>query len=260
MDETTFPLIIIAIIILYSLISFKRKFGSLFLNKEKKRILHDFYSKRLNYYNHLPEKGKERFLYRAFSMHSNFTIVGRGGFEVTEEVKLFVLAAYIQLTLGIRSYSLPIFRTIIIYPDSYKNPFTGKIHDGEVNPRGVIVLSWKRLVKGYENPTDCINLGLHEMAHALKYAISKSKSFEYDIELKMSSFTSLSMVEIDKMNSNHESYLRNYAGTNSSEFFAVAVEHFFESPVELRSNLPKVYNGLVTLLKQDPAIGYFGVN
>jgi hypothetical protein len=259
-DETIFPLLIITLVVLYTIVSFKKKISSLFLNQDKKRELHEFFSKRINYFNGLSNKGKERFLYRAFSMQSNFTIVGRGGFIITEEVKLFVLAAYIQLTLGIRSYSLPIFRTIIIYPESYRNPFTGQMHDGEVNPRGVIVLSWKRLLKGYENPTDCINLGLHEMAHALRYAISKSESFEYEIEKEMSNFNLLSKVEIEKMHSNQEYYLRNYAGTNTSEFFAIAVEHFFESPIELRSNLPMVYNGLVKLLKQDPAIGYFGVN
>ncbi len=260
MDNTNFPLVLIAIFIFYTVFRLRNYIGSLFLSKEKKRELHEFYSKRLNYYNQLSEKGKDRFLFRAYSMLSNFKIIGRNGFDITEEVTLFVLAAYIQLTLGFRSYSLPIFKTILIYPDSYRNPFTGEMHDGEVNPRGVIVLSWKRLVKGYENPTDCINLGLHEMAHALKHVISKTEYFENEIEQEMSNFNLLSEAEIDKMKNGEEHFLRKYAGTNSSEFFAVSVEHFFESPVELKEHLPQIYNGLKNLLKQDPANGFYSAS
>lgn len=260
MNDINFPLVIFASFILISIYSISRRFGTLFLNKEKKRLLHEFYSKRLNYYNQLSEKGKDRFLQRAYSLSSNFKVIGRNGFEITEEVKLFVLAAYIQITLGYKYYSLPVFKTILIYPDSYRNPFSGQMHDGEVNPRGVIVLSWKRLLKGYENPSDCINLGLHEMAHALMHVITKTQRFEEGLESEMNYFSWLAKDEIEKIKLGNEHFFRNYAGTNSSEFFAVAVEHFFESPVEMKAKLPKIYKGLVDLLKQDPTIKYFGLN
>ena len=48
-------------------------------------------------------------------------------------------------------------------------------------------------------------------------------------------------------------FLRSYAGTNEAEFFAVAVEYFFERPQEFQTALPELYGTLGSLLRQDPA-------
>jgi hypothetical protein len=47
--------------------------------------------------------------------------------------------------------------------------------------------------------------------------------------------------------------LRPYAGTNPSEFFAVATEAFFEQPVPLRAEKPDLYGVLQRFYRQDPA-------
>jgi MtfA peptidase len=47
--------------------------------------------------------------------------------------------------------------------------------------------------------------------------------------------------------------LRAYAGTNQPEFFAVAVEYFFELPREFKQDLPELYAVLSAMLRQDPA-------
>jgi Mlc titration factor MtfA (ptsG expression regulator) len=47
--------------------------------------------------------------------------------------------------------------------------------------------------------------------------------------------------------------LREYAATNPTEFFAVATEHFFERPQELRDAHPSVYAELKAFYRQDPA-------
>ena len=43
-----------------------------------------------------------------------------------------------------------------------------------------------------------------------------------------------------------------YAGANEYEFFAVALEYFFEKPTEFKSALPDLYDTLKKLLNQDP--------
>ncbi|MCA9685529.1 MAG: zinc-dependent peptidase, partial [Myxococcales bacterium] len=47
--------------------------------------------------------------------------------------------------------------------------------------------------------------------------------------------------------------LRDYAGTNEAEFFAVAVEVFFERPHALRDKDPELYQLLRDYFGQDPA-------
>lgn len=225
----------------------------LFLTSEKKWRLNTFYSKHYHYFNMLNEKDRARFIKRAFILSGSLNIVGRQDFNVTDDVRLFVVAAQVQLTFGFKNYFLPKFKTILIYPDAYKNKLTGKMHYGEVNPKGIIVLSWKRLIKGFEIPDDKINLGLHEMAHALMTTIIRSNDHENGLDPYLRNIVRLSNDEIEKIKSSDYHFFRKYAGSNIYEFFAVAVEYFFEVPVDFKKQLPTVYMHMVKLLKQDPA-------
>jgi Mlc titration factor MtfA (ptsG expression regulator) len=49
-----------------------------------------------------------------------------------------------------------------------------------------------------------------------------------------------------------QDFFREYACTNTHEFFAVAVEIFFERPEGFKNEFPDLYNVLVRLLNQDP--------
>jgi len=44
-----------------------------------------------------------------------------------------------------------------------------------------------------------------------------------------------------------------YGARNRSEYFATAVETFFERPVELRAQEPEIYQQLASFFRQDPA-------
>jgi Mlc titration factor MtfA (ptsG expression regulator) len=46
--------------------------------------------------------------------------------------------------------------------------------------------------------------------------------------------------------------LDTYGATNPAEFFAVAVEAFFEQPYALRTQHPKLYAELQEFFRQDP--------
>ena len=127
------------------------------------------------------------------------------------------------------------------------------MHFGEVNPKGIIVLSWKKFLKGYDIPDDKINLGLHEMAHALMHTIIHSYDHEDGLDNYLRKIVQLSRDEMEKIKSDEHPFFRPYAATNIFEFFAVAVEYFFEVPAELKEHLPKLYEYLTLLLKQDPA-------
>jgi Mlc titration factor MtfA (ptsG expression regulator) len=49
------------------------------------------------------------------------------------------------------------------------------------------------------------------------------------------------------------SFLDQYGATNPAEFFAVATEAFFETPIKLRSSHPQLYAELKLYYQQDPA-------
>ncbi len=116
-----------------------------------------------------------------------------------------------------------------------------------------IVLSWNHFVDGYIKPDDGRNLGLHEMAHALHLENRIfNGEFKFFVQEDLDLWNALSLLEIDKIRRGEAHMFRDYAATNKDEFFAVAVENFFERPREFGNQMPAVYEVLVKLLKQDP--------
>ncbi len=175
--------------------------------------------------------------------------------EVSELQKVLIGAAMVQLTFGLKPLYFPRFKHIMLYPGEYINPFTKKAHRGEATNRGFMVLSWKHFLEGYAFPSDALNLGIHEMAHALRIEDRTSHDGEHQfIDPKHWREWDRNAIPIFKaVGEGSQTFLRKYASENSEEFFAVCVEYFFEKPEDFRKNLPILYSSMVKILNQDPA-------
>lgn len=183
--------------------------------------------------------------------------IPRGGLkEVTIEMKTLISASAIQITFGLPGIYFLHFYRILVYPDDYYSSITQRYHKGEVNTKGLIVLSWKSLLTGYMNCCDGRNLGLHEMAHALKI-VDSIRNEEYDFldYDAFHGFIRLSRIEMQCITNGGPSFFRSYAATNDYEFFAVAVENFFERPEDFHQQHPALFELLAKLLKQRPVNG-----
>lgn len=203
------------------------------------------------YYNLLSERHKRLFIMRTQMFMNYHSFEGRDGLLITEEMRVRIAATAVQLTFGLKEYLLRHFVTIVVYPDVYVSPATGDWHKGETNIRGSIVLSWKHFVEGFETTEDKLNLGLHELAHALDLGrlVKDADPFFFRYFLKWSAVANETYMEVG---ASEYHFLRNYAGTNMREFFAVSVEHFFEDPEGFSNELPLLYQHLCVLLHQDP--------
>ncbi len=205
------------------------------------------------YYRQLGFNNKRKFEIRLRYFLANKTFYGREDLEVTEEMKLLIGAAAVQVTFGFEAVQLRHFRKIILYPKAYYSRHTQKKHKGEVNTAGAIVFSWEDFLKGYHVPDDGFNVGLHEMAHALKMEdLIPNGEYSFLDEQVLKRWQEVARKEIKKVQTGENKFLRSYAGTNAEEFFAVCVEQFFEQPGEFRRQLPLVYQTLAELLQQDP--------
>src|SRR5688572_22901411 len=146
---------------------------------------------------------------------------GREGLIITTEMRALVAASAIQITFGFPSVYLHRFKEIILYPDVYYSTITGAYHQGEVNSAGIIVLSWKKLVQGYLHPNDGRNLGLHEMAHALKISDATSYAgFDFFDREAFHHFIFYAREEMQLIANGEASLFRQYASSNDHEFFA----------------------------------------
>lgn len=177
------------------------------------------------------------------------------GIEVAEEMKVMISACAAQLLLGHPDLVLAHFERFIVHPDTYRDHRSGRMHQGEVRPgSGTIVISWDDFVHGYAHSADAHNVGLHEFAHALWFENNNGIGEEGFLSQHfLHQWNAMAAAEIARIKAGAPSFFRDYAGVNDAEFFAVAVEYFFERPLEFRDALPELYALLCGLLKQDPA-------
>lgn len=220
------------------------------IRKKYKKVLEE----KFDYYKNLCPSDKIRFEKRVQYIISSKAFIPRDKKPVTTEMKALIAASIVQLTFGFPGLHLTHFKKIIIYPEDYYSRLNRTFHKGEVNPgRGIIVLSWNHFKKGYSEKDSFKNLGLHEMAHALRLENNIfNEEYNFLDESIMEKWEKYCNVEVRKIRKGEESFFRRYAGTNTEEFFAVAVENFFERPQEFSEIHPDFYQIMVALLQQDP--------
>ncbi len=221
------------------------------LTPSQKEIL----EKHFDFYNLLPSTSKKIFQHRVAKFISIKEYIPRDMDHVTEEMKVLIAASAIQLTFGLPKVFLKHFKYILIYPNDFYSHSTDQYHKGEVNPmKKAIVLSWKHFVEGYVRH-EGINLGLHEMAHALQLEnIVANGEYDFMKDTDIRKWQMLAEEEIDKMKNGEATFFRPYGSTNHAEFFSVAVENFFERPVEFSKYHPDLYLVMSDLLNQDPIL------
>ena len=205
------------------------------------------------YYQQLPAESKKRFEKKVNQFIRTKQFIPRNLSKVTDEMKALIASAAVQLTFGLPKVSLRHFNKIIVYPDDYYSVINRQHHKGEVNPRlNAIVVSWRAFVEGYANPDDGINLGLHEMAHALKLENIIQNGEHHFFELgEYEKWLALAKKEMDNIRNGGESIFREYASVDEDEFFATGMEVYFEQPHKLLDYNPELYKTLSNLLRQD---------
>ncbi|HYV90987.1 MAG TPA: zinc-dependent peptidase [Chitinophagales bacterium] len=209
-----------------------------------------YLEKNFPFYRSLLPELKLRFEKRVASFLYNKKFAGTD-VEVTGEMKLFVAAAAIQLTFGLRNFWLTEFDEIRLYKESYPLTDYRQKAMGHVSRKGTISLSWSDLQEGFENPEDAVNVGLHEMAHAL-YISSVEKGWNLSFAVEYRDWEKQAVIEWKKGKQGSEHLMRDYAYGNLFEFFAVSVEYFFEQPAALQNAAPQLYLDLEKLLRLDP--------
>jgi Mlc titration factor MtfA (ptsG expression regulator) len=215
----------------------------------------DILQKYFPYYQRLGEGEKRKFERKVCNFLYGKQFIPRNVAEVTIEAKVLIAATAVQLTFGLPDFYLTHFNRIVVYPDEYYSVLFRRFHKGEVNPRyGIIVLSWQSFIDGFIYPTDGKNLGLHEMAHALRLEnMLRSPDYPPFDQGLLDEFDEHARNVCSQIENWSDTFFRPYACANEHEFFSVSIEHFFERPDELKKEMPQLYSILVKMLNQDPS-------
>lgn len=205
------------------------------------------------YYQQLSHDQQQKFEQRVVRFIRQKDFIGRG-LEITQAMQVLIAATAVKLTFGLPEIVLRHFKRILVYPDQYYSTVTHQYHKGEVNPAArAIVLSWNNFVEGYAQPDDSLNLGLHEMAHALEIEnLIDNDEYDFLPPAVWEQWQQQASAYRNQMHPERPDFFRAYAATNDQEFFAIAVENFFERPKDFKETVPDLYDTLVLLLRQDP--------
>lgn len=186
-------------------------------------------------------------------------ITGIDGVKITDQISLLVAAAAIRLIFGHPDWEYPDFGEILIYPGGFKTDGSYSTHTagdafsaaGQVHSQGTVILSLPHLMRSFDLDNDGFNVGYHEFAHVLD-GIPRPDGVPSELKIPAyAPWANVMQKEFEKVHRGR-SFLRRYAGTNPAEFFACAVEAFFEKPDQMKKKAPDLYQQLSEFFNQKP--------
>lgn len=208
------------------------------------------------FYTRLDEQGRERFERDARFVLGEWSFEGVEGVEATPELRLSVAAGVALLLHGRPDWELAP-RTVLFYPERFDEAYEGgdyAEYDGMAHAQGPIILTADAVREGWRNPADGNNVVLHELAHLFDFADAFADGVPSLLDpASAEAWSRLARREMRRAQVGR-SLLRRYAATNAAEFFAVAVENFFERPEHLRREHPNLFRALTALFNIDPSL------
>ncbi|MBK7538363.1 MAG: zinc-dependent peptidase, partial [Myxococcales bacterium] len=98
------------------------------------------------------------------------------------------------------------------------------------------------------------NLVIHEMAHKIDFLDGEADGTPpLETSAERRQWAAVCSRAFAAVRDGSDDFLRDYAGTNEAEFFAVASEVFFEQPKQMVRRQPALYQILVEFYRLDLA-------
>lgn len=170
-----------------------------------------------------------------------YDLISNSDFVVTDQVRMRISATFVMLTFGMRHYLINVVDRIIIKPEYHKGEFNVRLK--------TVLFSWKDFYEGCQFQQDNLNLGLHEVSHALYLDGLKGKDQSSILFLDTYVERQEYLIELQILNNLIVSnYFRIYAYPNQIEFIAVVVEHFFETPEIFKKEVPELFEKVKTMI------------
>jgi len=186
------------------------------------------------------------------------TFEGLDGVAVTDTLKLAVAAGAALMLHGRPDWEFPANRTILFYPGHFDDDYYDSdyaTYDGMVHAQGPVILSAPAVQQDWAHPGTGHNVVLHELAHLFDFDDAVAEGTPTLMDPKSAAAWQQLVRQEKRRVRLGRSLLRGYAATNSAEFFAVAVESFFDRPEALRQRHARLFDALVAFFDLDPRTG-----
>lgn len=211
-----------------------------------KKILRD----NVSFYEELSPEDKKRFENDILEFLANCKITGVQT-SVSDTDRLLVASSAVIPIFGFPNWQYPNLNEVLLYPDSFDQQFQfenskdrnilGMV--GSHSMEGLVILSKRALLQGFQNETDKRNTAIHEFVHLIDKADGNIDGIPQLIMQKQYALPWIDLMhhEMNRI-AQGDSDINPYAATNTAEFLAVISEYFFERPELLEKKHPKLYS------------------
>lgn len=220
-------------------------------------------------YTHLPEEDRRELQGHTHVLLAEKRFEGCGGLELTDEMRVTIAAQAALLLLHRDTDYYPRLHSILVYPTEYTVEMeevdaAGIVTEfaddrtGETWEQGSLVLSWDDTLVGGRDLEDSYNVVLHEFTHQLDLEngeidgaprLGRKENHDRWARVFGEAYNRFCK-DVDR---DRDTLLDPYGADDPGEFFAVAVESFFETPREFQKTYPEVYRELSAYFRQNPA-------
>ncbi|MDP7287158.1 MAG: zinc-dependent peptidase [Phycisphaerae bacterium] len=224
------------------------------------------FQERVAFFGRLSEEEKERFcrLSQIFLAEKPINPVRC---EIDQTVRLLVAASAVIPVFSLPDFEYDMLGEVLIYPTTFDatvqlDPHGPTMASGMVGTRGtfggLMVLSKRDLLRGFEIHGDKHNVGIHEFAHLLDKADGSVDGIPPLPDECVGPWQDVVRDELARQFDDN-SDIPEYGFTNHQEFFAVVSEYFFESPRKLADKHPELYTLLKRVYEQNPRQRFSGL-
>lgn len=199
--------------------------------------------KHFPYYKKLSVSLKRKFERRVAHFRFSKDYLLADGGEVDEKKKMLIAAYAAQLTFGLDRFEFSHFKTVIVYPTKFYSGISKEFRTWEVDPCGIILVSWKDLYMSLKSDSKIATpIGLRVMATVLQLENDRKNLYNFHL--------SITPDRIQKKQ--HQTKLfDSYDLTSPDQFTVACMVNFFEKPMEFKNEYPVLFKEVDTMLHYD---------
>lgn len=229
-------------------------------------------AEKLPLYRRVPAQDIEELHANAHVLLHEKRFEGCGGMGITDEVRVTIATQAAALLLHRETDYFPTVASILVYPHPYWATHREMGKDGVVTEydavlageawnRDVLVMAWDQVLGTSTDSHASHSIVLHEFAHALDFEDGASNGTPLMCDAELAERWAPVMEEAYEQlkkdaDEGQQTVLNVYGAEKPAEFFAIAAEAFFLSPVALQTARPELYDLLKSYFRQDPAAEY----
>lgn len=200
--------------------------------------------KHFPYYRKLSTSLRRKFERRVAHFRFSKQYLDANGGLVSEKKKMLIAAYAAQFTFGMDRFEFSHFSKVIIYPATFYSQLSGSFKSWEVDPNGVIMLSWKDFYMGMKSGIGMNPVGLRVMATVLQMESGRKNRQRFELSV------SPDRIQKNQLGMKTDRLFENIDLVSTDQFLVACLVNFFDKPMQFKNQYPGLFKEVDHLLHE----------